>query len=46
MALFRLIGLKDQIMPVYEEMQIKIRVQNNSDAAVKELDKVWWAVDA
>lgn len=36
----RLIGLKDQIMPVYEEMQIKIRVQNNSDAAVKELDKV------
>ena len=33
-------------MPVYEEMQIKIRVQNNSDAAVKELDKVCWAVDA
>ena len=36
----RLVRLKSRIMPVYEEMQIKIRAQSNSELAVRELEKV------
>jgi len=36
----RLVRLKGQIMPVYDEMQVKIRAQSNGELAIKELDKV------
>ena len=36
----RLVRLKGQIMPVYTEMQIKIRAQTNGELAIRELDKV------
>lgn len=36
----RLVRLKGQIMPVYDEMQIKIRAQTNGELAIRELDKV------
>ena len=36
----RLVRLKSQIMPVYDEMQIKIRAQTNGELAIRELDKV------
>ena len=36
----RLTSLKKKIMPIYEEMQIKIRAQSNGEAVISELNKV------